>query len=177
MRRLLLLFAVALSLAFAPANGFGQGRGDALTEQEGNRVREAQDIDWRVEVFLKIADRRLDAAAGQVPKLSAKDEEKWGPSPSGTPEEMLRAYIRVIDELESKIDDAYERNPGNPKMKKAMEKLRKGAEDNLARLKQLGLTLSARGEQAALESAYEITRHAQDGATDYLARESRNQTE
>jgi hypothetical protein len=164
------LTALLLLLVF-PASGTGQGRGDVLNAQEGERVREAQEIDWRVEVFLKIADRRLDAVAGLTPKLSKKEEENWGSTPTGTPEQLLRAYIKIIDELESKVDDAYERDPNSPKMKKAMEKLLKGAEANLVRLQQLGQTVSGRDAQAALEAAYDITRHVKDGATEFLARE------
>jgi hypothetical protein len=164
------LTALLLLLVF-PASGMGQGRGDVLNEQEGIRVREAQEIDWRVEVFLKIAERRLDAVAGVTPKPSKKEEEQWGPAPTGTQEQLLRAYVQIIDELETKIDDAHERNPGNPKMKKAMEKLLKAAEANLVRLQQLADTVSGRGAQTALEAAYDITRHAKDGATEYLARE------
>lgn len=169
----LIPFLTALSLLlFFPLSGTGQSRGDVLNAQEGDRIREAQEIDWRVEVFLKIADRRLDALAGLTPKLSKKDEENWGPAPTGTTEQLLRAYVKIIDELENKIDDAYERSPKSPRMKKAMEKLLKGAEANLARLQQLGQTVSGRDAQSALESAYEITRHLKEGANEFLARES-----
>src|SRR5215831_16428467 len=50
--------------------------GDYLTEQEDNQVREAQQIEQRTKVFIKIADRRLAALRATAPQPSDKNAQK-----------------------------------------------------------------------------------------------------
>lgn len=162
---------------------------DALSQQESGQVREAQEIDRRTEVFLKIAERRLKALedTGQVtpatpnPPASKKEakkaqekrdkeEETWGPPPTGTREQLLMGYTRVMDELEDKLDDAFERSPKSDALRKSLQLLSKTAETYLARLQHIKTanTLSP-VEERALSSALQITQNASESAKHFLS--------
>src|SRR5262249_50518444 len=62
---------------------------DYLTEEEDDYVRQAQEPDLRMKVFMKIADRRLLAITGEGAKPTDKkdakkleeEEKKWGKLP------------------------------------------------------------------------------------------------
>lgn len=159
-----------------------QGR-DFLNEQEADRVREAQEIDKRASVFLRIAERRLNAllgaAATSAPpsaqkekKKKDKDKEKedegdYGPEPTGTVEELLENYAGVMSELLDKLDDAFERKKGDPNLPKAIDKILDVGETHLQRLAQLRAKVKSEAEQSALEKAMEIAKMAVDGAREF----------
>jgi hypothetical protein len=159
------LTLVVLVCAGAPAPA--QGRSDVLNEQEADLVRLAQEIDERTALFLKIAERRLVALEGGEPPAPApakakKGEdapagEKFGPPPGGPRDALLRNYVAVIEEMQDKIDDAYERNVNNPKIKKSLENVRKTLEGYLPRLKRLSDKVAAPAESRALEAAALVT--------------------
>ena len=56
LRAVMLGLFLALSIAGAAAQ---KSKRDHLTENEGDQVRENQQIDQRIQVFIKAADRRL----------------------------------------------------------------------------------------------------------------------
>ncbi|NBO64395.1 MAG: hypothetical protein EBU88_06045 [Acidobacteria bacterium] len=128
---------------------------DHLTEQEVDLVRSNQEIDLRVEVFMKAADRRLLVLADPQAKQKKKEEEIWGPLPTGTALQLLQDYKRILEELEEKLDDALNRDSKNPALEKALKKAKDGAGSQIPRLKALGGRLSDRGEQRALLEAME----------------------
>jgi hypothetical protein len=143
-----------------------QGRSDVLNEQEADLVRLAQEIDERTALFLKIAERRLVALEGGEPPApapakvqkgekgeDARAGDKFGPPPGGPRDALLRNYVAVIEEMQDKIDDAYERNANNPKIKKSLENVRKTLESYLPRLKGLSDKVAAPAEGRALEAA------------------------
>ncbi|OYT71539.1 MAG: hypothetical protein CFK52_07855 [Chloracidobacterium sp. CP2_5A] len=165
-RKLHLLAALPL-LALA-ASGFGapQRRGDTLNEQEVARIREAQEIDRRADVFLKLAARRLDALESR-PDQQPKREE-WGDPPSGTPRQLLMAYARILEELADKIDAAAEANGENdPKLRKALARIRHDVESHLTRLERLSVSDE---DLAPRRAALQMARMLLDGASNALSK-------
>ena len=85
-----------------PSSVFAQKR-DHLTEQEVDLVREMQEIDQRIAVFVKAADRRLLVLINPNSEQKPKEEEIWGPLPKGTKVELLTDYKRILEEAEEKM--------------------------------------------------------------------------
>jgi len=105
---LLLIFCVQM---FFTDSVFGQRR-DHLTAQEIELIREAQQIDLRMQVFVKAIDRRflaLNTGALQT-KQTEKDLEIWGEMPTGTRQQLLSDVEKLLDEAISKIDDVAARD-------------------------------------------------------------------
>jgi hypothetical protein len=150
--------------------------GDYLTEEEDDHVREAQKPDDRIKVFMKIADRRLAALAGDSPtptdaKAQKKlDEEKreWGELPKLPRLELLRHYTRAIEESMAKLEDAYERNPKSNTIPKAFVMLRDATDRHLQILRTLSGNTKDEKESRALLDAIEEAETANKGAREGL---------
>ena len=149
---------LCLTLLLVPA-GWGreqaQSKRDHLTEKEVALVREYHELDLRVEVFLRAARRRLLVLANPQATQKKKEEELWGPLPTGSQLELLHDYRRILEELEEKLDDALNLDPRNPLLKKALKKAREGAAGHLPELRSLPPRLSNQAEQKALALAIE----------------------
>ena len=113
---LLLLTLVPLSRAAAQMK-----KREQLTPEEIEMVRDAQQIDLRTGVFIKAAERRLDAllAPGKV----QKDAAKWGALPQGTRAERFTDVARILDEAIENIDNVASRGASSPLFGKAVRKL------------------------------------------------------
>ncbi len=160
-RRLVFLFSLLL---FNP--GLAQQRGDVLNEQEIERIREAQEIDQRTEVFLKLAGRRLTALEGRPDQLTKR--EQWGEPPNGSPQQLLAAYTRILEELADKLDAVAEtKGEKDPKLRKALARVRHDMESHLTRLERLS---PGDDERPAHRAALQIARLLLDGASDALAK-------
>lgn len=81
----------------------GQRR-DYMTDAEADLVRDAQDLDKRIDVLTKMIDRRFVVLGIDVGgwKPNAKQAEKWGAEPAGTRLQLLND-IRLL--LQKGIDD------------------------------------------------------------------------
>jgi hypothetical protein len=111
---LLLLLAIAFVFASLPASVSAQKR-DHLSEMEIELVRDAQQIDLRMQVFIKAIDRRflvLNNDTTQTRQIE-KDLSKWGELPAGTRAELLRDIEKIFREAVDNIDDVAERNQKN----------------------------------------------------------------
>jgi hypothetical protein len=148
-----LLFAFSLTLLALPVAS-AQKR-DHLTEQEADLVREFQEIDKRIEIFIRAADRRLLVLTTPDAKQTKKEEEKWGPLPTGSKLELLQDYKRILEEAEEKLDDTYERDEKNPQLAKALKKFKEAATRQITQLRALAPQLSEKREQRALLEAIE----------------------
>lgn len=99
-----------LSFVFA-ADADAQRR-DYMTEAEIELVRDAQEIDKRIDVLTKMIDRRLAVAgidaSGFV--VSKKDETKWGSAPAGTRLELLNDVRFLLQKSIDDIDDVSHHN-------------------------------------------------------------------
>jgi uncharacterized membrane-anchored protein YjiN (DUF445 family) len=146
---MLLLYGVAApALARAPR--------DFLTAKEEERVKEAQILDKRIEVFIKAAERRLLAltdAAGASKQLE-KEMEKWGELPKGTRTELMMDIANILDAAITNIDDVALRDEKNRLIPKAMRKLADAAARFQTQL--AGMRARAEGtERSALEHVME----------------------
>ena len=129
---LILLMTVYCSLLTAEAQ-----RRDHLTEMEVEIVRDAQQIDERMKVFVKAIDRRflvLNNDASQTKQIE-KDSEKWGELPTGTRQQLLIDIEKLLDEAISKIDDVASRDMTSDFFPNAVHTLADGANKFLPQLK------------------------------------------
>jgi hypothetical protein len=129
---LILLLSAYCSMLTAQAQ-----RRDHLTEMEIELVRDAQQIDLRMKVFVKAIDRRfqvLNTEAAQS-KQTAKDSEIWGELPTGTRLQLLIDIEKLLDEAISKIDDVANRDMNSDFFPIAVHTLADGANKFLPQLK------------------------------------------
>jgi len=84
---------------------------DYFTAEEVELIRNAQEIDERINVLTYAIDRRFAALQIDVggPKIAAKDSEKWGPFPTGTKAELLLDIKRILQKAIDDIDSLAER--------------------------------------------------------------------
>lgn len=155
---------LALSFIFLLHLSVQAQKRDHLTEQEIDLVREAQEIDLRIQVFVKAADRRLLVLIDPNAVQKKKEEEVWGPLPKGTRLELLGDYKRILEEAEEKLDDAYERGARNEKIPKALAKFKEGVTKQIAQLRAFASQLSDPKEQRALAEAVEEAETVTKGA-------------
>jgi len=129
---LILMFAVYGSLLSVQAQ-----RRDHLTEMEVELVRDAQQIDERMKVFVKAIDRRflaLNSDAARTKQVE-KDSERWGELPTGTRLQLLIDIEKLLDEAISKIDDVASRDMKSDFFPNAVHTLADGANKFLPQLK------------------------------------------
>ena len=121
------LLRVGLVLAFCLALGSASAQTrDHLTDQESELVRDNQQLDKRIEVFIKAMDRRFAIINGTLepaPKKKDKDKEEWGELPKGTRAELLDDIGGILDEAITNIDDVSRRNEKNPLISRSMHAL------------------------------------------------------
>ncbi len=103
--KLVFVFLFAL---IASASASAQYR-DYLTDQEIEVVRDAQQIDERVDVLVHMIDRRL-AVLGAGPASARKEKvEVWGPPPTGTRIQLLNDIKQILQKAIDDIDNLSER--------------------------------------------------------------------
>jgi hypothetical protein len=142
----------------------GQESADYLTTEEADLVREAQRIDQRVKVFLKIAERRLMLAENPEATQTKKDEAIWGSLPKGSRAEMLQQYARATDEIIVNVEDAYERQAPLDQMIKALTIFREETDKHLVRLEALRAKLTDEATRQVLEQTVDDLKLASDDA-------------
>ena len=161
-----------------------QDGADYLSEDEENSVKEAQDIDRRAKIFMKIADRRLQAiaTASDLPSTAKPDPNKRphelrkgeaDDSREGdnldklSRAELLRHYARAIEELMDKMEDAHERNPKSTALKRALTTLADATDRQLKTLRALK-DMQDEAEDRALRAAIDKAEEANKGAREAL---------
>jgi hypothetical protein len=162
-RRLLLLVA---SLAIIASGGLVEARTqqrEHLTEEEVDLIREMQEIDLRIDIFVRAADRRLLVLTNPAAKQSRKEEEKWGPLPKGSKLELLQDYKAILEEAMEKLDDTFERDKKSAALPKALSKFKEGAAHQLTQLRALAPQMTEKKEQRALLEAIEEAETATKG--------------
>lgn len=128
---------------------------DHLTEQEVDQVRDVQQIDLRIEVFVKAADRRILVLTNPNATQKKKEEETWGPLPTGTKAELLTDYKKILEEGEEKLDDFFEREPKSDLLKKALRKFKEAANRQIPQLRAMASQMTEKADQRALAEAIE----------------------
>lgn len=146
----LVLFAGVLQVVLSVS---AQKR-DHLTDPESDVVRYNQELDKRIDVFIKAIDRRFAIINGtpQPPsKKLVKDEPDWGDPPKGTRTELLEDIAGILDEAITNIDDVSRRDEKNPMISRALRKLTKAANGYVTQLAALHNQTKDLDEQAAIE--------------------------
>jgi hypothetical protein len=163
----LLLALVAVSLApVARPHAAPVQRREHLTEQETDMVRDTQELDRRIALFVKIAERRVAAVTGADggPAPSAKELEKWGELPKGTRGQLFGDLARILDEAINNIDDVASRTPNSSLVPKAVRHLAEASARFLPRLAPLRTNSATEGEREALEQAIDSLEQIIDAA-------------
>ena len=84
MERVLTFILMAVALAVPSAARQKTAQRDHLTENEADLVRENQEIEKRIDVFIKAGDRRILVLTNPNAEQKKKEEEVWGPLPTGS---------------------------------------------------------------------------------------------
>jgi hypothetical protein len=127
---------------------------DHLTPLEVDRVKEAQILDKRIEVFIKAVDRRVQVLMGGAPtnpKQAKKDAELWGDLPTGSRSELVGDIARIFDEAITNIDDVSARDERNPLIPKALRKLAQAVNTVMAQMRTLRDQAKSEAEIASFE--------------------------
>ena len=152
---LLLVLHSALMSGFFLGNGSvtAQTR-DHLTDQETELVRFHQELDKRIEVFIKAIDRRFAIINGTTQpsaKKLVKDEPDWGEIPKGTRAELLGDIAGILDEAITNLDDVSHRDEKNPLLSRSLRKLTASANGYLRQLATLKEQVKDPDEAAAID--------------------------
>ena len=129
---------------------------DHLTDQETDLVRFYQELDKRIEVFIKAIDRRfaiINGASQPAAKKLVKDEPDWGEPPKGTRTELLGDIAGILDEAITNLDDVSHRDEKNPLISRSLRKLTASSNGYLRQLTALRDQVKDPDELAALERA------------------------
>src|SRR5438552_288470 len=144
-----ILYGTLLSLGI----GFAQTR-DHLTDQETDLIRYHQELDKRIDVFIKAIDRRfaiINNTAQPSVKKKDKDEPDWGDLPKGSRADLLGDIAGILDEAITNIDDVSRRDEKNPLISRALRKLTSSANGYLTQLAALRNKTKDPDEEAAIE--------------------------
>lgn len=126
------LFFAAAVVIFASVLPAAAQRRDFVTEQEAELIRKYQSIDERIDILVKMIDRRLVAAGiSDVKWRAKKDSDEWGPEPTGTRLELLSDIRRLFQKAVDDIDDVASRSSntvetnvaGSPELNSAVRNL------------------------------------------------------
>jgi hypothetical protein len=127
---------------------------DHLTDQETELVRFHQELDKRIDVFLKAIDRRFAIINGTAPaalKKSDKEEPEWGGPPTGSRSQLLSDIAGILDEAITNIDDVSRRDEKNPLISRSLRKLTNATRGYLTQLSALKEKAKDPDEIAAVE--------------------------
>jgi hypothetical protein len=180
-----LSFVLVLLLATAVA----APKTDYFTEDELDLIRDAQELQFRVPAYFKLAERRLIALglmgrSANDKERERKEQEKYekekkkaggkGPAPKPpvdelgylqdfTKTELLRGYAQALDEVMTNIDDAYSRKL---EVRGALEQLEKFTRETMPILERFQPNTDS--ERSALSGAIDKAKEANTGAKDNL---------
>lgn len=127
---------------------------DHLTDAETDLIRFHRELDKRIEVFIKAADRRMAIINGTAqPKVKKQvnDEPEWGDIPKGTRAELLGDIAGILDEAITNIDDVGRRDEKNPMIPRSLRKLTSAVSGYLAQLNAIKGKITNPDEIVALE--------------------------
>lgn len=169
MRTKSLLFFAVIAFVFS-ISGFsgtaaaqGKVKRDNFTPAEVDIVRDAQDLDVRMAVFVIAIDRRLAVLAGSTvdpakPAKPPKGWPEWGDMPTGTPAQLYYDIQHILDEGINNIDDAASREPENLTMMRGVRVLGEACVRIMPKLREFEAKSADEKEKVSLGAAIE---HAQ----------------
>ena len=139
-------------------------RMDHLTTAEDDLIHDTQELDKRIEIYVKAIDRRLIVLTGGtetkqiVKETKKKDADQWGPPPTGTRAELLSDVKSILDEAIRNIDNAAEHDAKNLLLPKALKKLADGCLRLTTQLKPFNDSAQGERERADVYDALENCR-------------------
>ena len=134
--------------------GVALAQRDHLTDAETELIRFHQELDKRIDVFIKAADRRfaiLNGSTQPSTKKTTKDEPDWGDVPKGTRAELLGDIAGILDEAITNIDDVSRRDEKNPQISRSLRKLTNAVNGYLTQLNAMKVKVTNPDETAAIE--------------------------
>lgn len=187
-----LLFLSALFLvAASDLHGSQGGRREYLTPDEVESIRNNQELDKRVGVFIKAAERRLliltnpqaaakeeEAAAKQAAEDAKRDAamsdyEPTGSVVKGTRAELLSDIANILDEAITNVDDAVLHSEKSTLIPKAVRKLAEACDRMLPKLAAMRAEVRDEEERDRLELAVENARQILEAAKKVPAEEKK----
>ena len=161
----LLCFVAVITLPLFAGSAVGQTR-DHLTDAETDLIRFHQELDKRIEVFIKAIDRRFEIINGVAdPKMKKviKGEPDWGDAPKGTRAELIGDIAGILDEAITNIDDVSRRDEKSPLISRSLRRLSTAATGYATQLTAMSKQTKDNDELSAIERAL-------DNANDIIAR-------
>jgi hypothetical protein len=136
-----------------------------LTEEEIAAVREAQEIDERVKVYMQAATLRLKSSEDRIKGIESIEGD---PLEFFSIEDLLDGYYRIIDSVMMNLDAAYQ-NPKSDqaKIRKALVLLKaqtENAEKALEAMKQMAEKMNKEEIWNLANKAIDITKSVREGA-------------
>ena len=153
--KLFVLFALLLTANCFPASVSAQKR-DSLTETEADLIREAQEIDLRMVVFVKAIDRRFMLVENPNATQTDKEAEKFGELPKGTKAQFLHDIERLLDESINNIDETATRDLKNKLLPKAMKTMVEGCQRFIPKFNLLSEKATERTEKQSISNSTEF---------------------
>lgn len=151
--------------AFTFINGLGQVQAqktDHLTDKEAELIRDAQEIDERMKVFIKAVERRFLVLENRTTTFSKKeskqlekDSELWGDLPTSSRTKLLSDIENILDEAINNIDDAATRDSKSELFPKAVYILADSAKEFIPKLQTFNKNAETSREQAVTSQAIE----------------------
>lgn len=139
-------------------------------------VRDAQQIDLRMKVFVKVIDRRLlaltDANAAQS-KQAQKDLESWGELRTGTRTDLTYDIQKTLEEAIAKIDDVAERDQKNALFPKAVSILADACREFSPRFTALQNQAADEKERLAISNSLDACNQIVEAATKVTTKEEK----
>jgi len=147
-----LIFIAVTTFSFA-AIAIAQPR-DHLTDQETDLVRFHQQLDKRIDVFIKAMDRRFAIINGleqtKTKKLD-KEEPDWGDLPKGSRAQLLGDIASILDEAITNIDDVSRRDEKSPLISRSLRKLTAATNGYVTQVKSIAAQTKDADELSAVE--------------------------
>jgi hypothetical protein len=136
---------------------------DFLTSDEADQIREAQDPNMRVQLYMRFAKQRLD----QVKQLIAKEK----PGRSALIHDLLEDYSNIIDAVDTVADDSLKRKKN---LDIGMGKARDTEKTMLADLQKIqdANPRDLERYEFVLKQAIDATGESMEGAKDLGARQT-----
>ena len=154
-RKPLLFLTAMVALPFFAGSAVAQTR-DHLTDPETELIRFHQELDKRIEVFIKAIDRRFAIINGtEQPKVKkvSKEEPDWGDTPKGTRAELIGDIAGILDEAITNIDDVSRRDEKSPLISRSLRRLASAATGYATQLTAMSKQTKDNDELYAIEQA------------------------
>jgi len=129
---------------------------DHLTDQESELIRYHQQLDKRIDVFIKAIDRRFSIINGVTQAKTKKldrDEPDWGDLPKGTRAQLLDDIAGILDEAITNLDDVSQHDEKNPLISRSLRKLTTAANGYVTQLNALRTQTKDADELVVIEKA------------------------